>query len=202
MKVVTLDQGSEEWLKWRTTGIGASESASAAGLNRWESPRETWRKKMGLSPAFKGNADTRRGQALEPAVRSIYNGLYGSDMEPCCVIHDELDWLKASLDGLNSRRDRIIEIKCPKAKGHALHLGGEIEDYYQVQVQHQLMVTGLSRCDFLSYNPSDFPPAEAFHRIVVKADRDFQEELLHRLKEFWKCIQENTEPTWTNEDTK
>lgn len=196
MKIVTLDQGTAEWLEWRATGIGASETAACLGLNPYQSATDVWEKKLGRGRADAGNVHTRRGQALEPEARGLYNGLYGAAMEPVCIIHDTLDWLKASLDGIDFQKKRIIEIKCPSFKNHALHLGGDIEEYYTCQIQHQLLLTGFDRCDFISYNPKDFDRSEAFVVIPVKADKDFQHEMLEGLKRFWHCVQTGEQPTW------
>ncbi|MDR3541878.1 MAG: YqaJ viral recombinase family protein [Desulfosporosinus sp.] len=45
--VSTQNMSKEEWLQWRTKGIGGSDASVACGLNRYKSPVELWMEKTG-----------------------------------------------------------------------------------------------------------------------------------------------------------
>ena len=61
-----------EWFAARSTGIGASEIAAAAGLSRYSTPTEVALRKLGRLPEFEGNKFTRLGRKLEPVVVSEF----------------------------------------------------------------------------------------------------------------------------------
>ena len=44
---ITLEQGTAEWLAWRTQGIGASEAPAILGENPWKSRRALLAEKTG-----------------------------------------------------------------------------------------------------------------------------------------------------------
>lgn len=52
----------------RKTSIGGSEIAAMLGLCEYQSPYGLWLSKTGRAEPFMGNADTRRGKAMEPAL--------------------------------------------------------------------------------------------------------------------------------------
>ena len=54
----------------------------------------------------------QRGRELERPARRAYEQQVGIQMEPLCLVHDQLEWMRASLDGL-SFDGSVLEIKCP-----------------------------------------------------------------------------------------
>jgi len=62
----------------RRTSIGASEIAAMLGLCEYQSPYDLWLTKTGRGQLFTGNADTRRGKAMEPALMELLR----YEMEP------------------------------------------------------------------------------------------------------------------------
>lgn len=59
-------------LKHRKKGLGASESAAALGYSEYKTPLDIYREKLGLAPAFEGNAYTLRGSRLEDIVAQYF----------------------------------------------------------------------------------------------------------------------------------
>ncbi len=54
----------------------------------------------------------------------------------------------------------ILELKAPDWKTHDAALNGVVAEHFGVQIQWQMLVCGLNRCDFASFNPSErFTPA-------------------------------------------
>ena len=53
----TVDMTRAEWLEARRNGIGGSDAAAIAGLNRWRSPVAVWLDKTGqIVPEEPGEA--------------------------------------------------------------------------------------------------------------------------------------------------
>src|SRR4051812_1639091 len=63
---------SPAWYAARSTGIGASEIAAAAGLSRYATPLEIYARKRGLMPEIEDNDAMRLGRKLEPVVKSEF----------------------------------------------------------------------------------------------------------------------------------
>src|SRR5258708_32278590 len=74
-------------------------------------------------------------------------------MEPHCVSHVHLSWMRASLDGLNREGSLVLEIKCPlSSRDHALAREGEVPRHYYAQLQHQLEVSHARELHYWSFD--------------------------------------------------
>lgn len=92
------------------------------------------------------------GIRFEPVVKQIYMYRYGVEIRELGRLHHPVDpRCTASPDGLiyscpeNLRRGRLIEIKCPVTR----QIDGTVPKEYYAQMQMQLQVTGLQRCDYV-----------------------------------------------------
>jgi putative phage-type endonuclease len=138
---IQLVQGSQEWLDFRRTKRMASETPAIMGLSPWQKPKDILKAKKGEDA--KANYAMRRGQELEPVARDVYQGVVGL-LRPAVFVAGDYG---ASLDGIDLFNELIVEIKCPM-KGKASELwkqaeNGEIPSHYAMQMQHQMMVTGI-----------------------------------------------------------
>src|ERR1700743_3251665 len=118
MKVIELEQGSQEWLSWRKTVITATDCSSIMGNNPWTTAYKCWQRKVGLIEENKSNEAMERGKRLEPEARSQFTQQYGIDMTPVVVESTEYDFLGASLDGISIMGNYLLEIKCGGDKLH------------------------------------------------------------------------------------
>ena len=111
--LVDLQQGTSEWLTWRHKGIGASDASTVMGENRFENPSVLLQQKRGpvILDSFQNEA-MARGTQLEPEARKLYIATTGNEVRPVCVQSFRYDWLRASLDGLSTNHDAVVEIKC------------------------------------------------------------------------------------------
>jgi putative phage-type endonuclease len=189
MKIIEVEQGSEAWLAWRRTVITATEASVLLGNNPWDTPYTCWQRKLGLIPEKKSNEAMERGQRLEPKARSQFIERYGIDMIPVVVESTEFDFLGASLDGISELGNLILEIKCGGTKLHEMAKRGEIPQYYQDQMQHQLLVTGAVKAFYYSFD------GENGIMIEVLPDRDFKTKFMPKAREFWRCVALNEQPT-------
>lgn len=187
VKVVEMAQDSRAWLRWRKKGIGASESAAILGLNPWSTREDVRLDKLNPDKVDEGNEHTRRGKRLEPEARERYEALMGYPMTPVCCVHDEYDWLRASLDGIRDDGRLVLECKAPSERWHEHVLEVGVPDWYACQVQHQLLVTGAPLAHFVSYCPRH--KARPYKMLPVRADPEFQGILLRELGGFWREIE-------------
>ena len=109
-----------------------------------------------------------RGLALEDEARQVYEATTGRLVQPVGFI-DRTDYAAGcSLDGLVGD-DGVIEIKCPKSATHLRYLRlGVLPSEHAGQVTHNLWVTGLLWCDFVSYDPR-FPLPLQLFTVRVRA---------------------------------
>lgn len=184
-----MPQQGELWEKWRQAGIGSSDAAPIMGVSLYCSRKELYARKKGMLARSVPNAAMERGHRLEAVARELYHQLRGVHTRPVQVIHDDYDWLRASLDGLSDDNTRIVELKAIKAEHHAGALRGRIPEYIYPQLQHQLLVTGLTHLDYWSYSESTkFPLADRVALVEVKPDREYQQRMFEQEREFWEDL--------------
>ena len=150
---IELIQGSQEWLDFRRTKRMASETAAIMGLSPWQKPKHILEAKRGKDA--KSNPAMRRGQELEPKARAAYEEVVGI-LRPAVFVDGDYG---ASLDGITFDEDLVVEIKCPyKGKQSELWaeaMDGRIPNHYAVQMQHQMMVTGIDEAHLWVYDGSE-----------------------------------------------
>ena len=160
MKILDCEQGSAEWIHARLGIPTASQfgrivtpARKQLAAGRREYMAELIVEWVQGVPYDDFESEwTERGQALEPQAREYYG--FECDMDPrevgLCLTDNGL--AGATPDALVGD-DGLLEIKCPMAKNHLLHLaGGVVPTKHIAQVQGQLWVTGRKWCDWMSYH--------------------------------------------------
>ena len=176
MKVLTMEQGSPEWLAARAGMVTASRikdvmaSKSTAGYADYRAqivaeiltgvPQES---------GF-GSDAMKWGTDKEPLARAEYEMFCAWDVEEVgLVLHPTIERGAASPDGLVST-DGLVEIKCPKTSTHLQILVDKKQPKrYEYQMLWQMACTGRQWCDFVSYDPR-LP--EDLQLFVHRFDRD------------------------------
>jgi putative phage-type endonuclease len=183
--VVQLTQGTLEWLEWRNKGVGASDAPTIMGENPWKTSTELLREKRGRAKQSEGNAAMARGTALEPEARQAYISQTGKWVQPACLQSDAFEWLRASVDGITSDLNAVVEIKCGESVYRNTSAYGRVPKHYYGQLQHILAVTGLPSIDFWCYLPGR--PA-----VLVPVERDdvYLARLLETEFKFWGQVQQ------------
>lgn len=195
MRKVPLDQGSDQWLKWRQGLLTATDAPMLLGLSPYVTPYKGWQRKLGLIPEQQETEPMRRGKRDEPIAREWFIKEYGIDMEPCCVESDELNFIGASLDGLSPCGRYILEIK---SNGDQYHFGlnsGPPEFHY-CQMQHQYLSCDKipEMCFYLSWNKNGPKVLE------TKIDKSWAEDYIPKAREFWRKVVFFEAPEMTNKD--
>ena len=154
--VKTHDLNRDEWLAFRKKGIGSSDAAAAAGLNPYKSQLELWMEKTGRDaglPKIDPNDEsspTYWGTLLEPIVAAHYTKRTGNRVRRINAVlqHPFEPWMLANIDRevLGDSGVQVLECKTAGLNGVRLWKEG-VPEYVQLQVMHQLAVTGKSAAD-------------------------------------------------------
>ncbi len=190
MKIIELEQGTDQWKQFRRTHVTSTDSAVICEKNPWKTPYELYIEKMdGIETPV--NERMRRGNELEEHARQLLIKETGIDFKPAVVVHDTHHWAMASLDGLSPCNQFICEIKAPNRDTHELALDNIIKPYYFAQMQHALFVTHAILCCYFSYMPEHLIPTAV---IIVQPDKEFIAEMIIKEKEFYECMCLNRPP--------
>jgi putative phage-type endonuclease len=187
MQLINLEQGSQEWKKFRRTHIGASDAVSIMGVSPWRSILKLYEEKI-FEFDQPDNPYMARGRDLEPIALESFERDTGLVMFPQVCKHDVIDWMISSLDGMTVEKDCVVEIKCAGKKDHDIAINGKIPPKYYPQLQHQIEVTGL---DFTYYYSFD-----GQNGVLIKVNRNpmYISNLIEKELEFWNCLKSLTPP--------
>ncbi|KWZ44590.1 endonuclease [Burkholderia savannae] len=188
----------EDWLSVRKNGIGGSDAAAAVGLSPYMSPLELWLVKTSRDanlPKPDANDTTEPvywGTLLEPIVAASYTKQTGNrDRRINAVLrHPTIPFMLADIDRevIGNRDVQLLECKTAGEFGARLWRDG-VPEYVQLQVQHQLAVTGRQAADVAVLLCGQ---KLEVHRVV----RD--DALIARLIEleaaFWSYVETDTPP--------
>lgn len=192
MILVDLEQGSQEWLDFRKGKVGASDASVIMGINPWKTPRQLYDQYIS-GESTPVNAAMRRGTALEPAARDLFNIRMGKVFKPVVAVSESNEWQFASLDGMSDDGD-IVEIKCGNAELHRQALEGIIPIYYMAQIQHQISVCNPRKAYYCSFDGKSIVVLE------VNKDPHFIEDLLDKEFKYWQCMVNKEPPELSDRD--
>lgn len=163
MQILTMPQGSPEWLAARLGRVTMSElktllvngkGPGGLGTGAITYMHQLMGERMTgeLAEPFQGNAHTRRGHELEGMARSLYVNATGelSPQEVGIILNHEVGYSPDSLMGDNGLLE--IKTKLPKFQIEVL-LSGEVPAEHVAQCQGGLWVGEREWIDFVSYWP-------------------------------------------------
>lgn len=196
--VKTADLSRSDWLAVRRTGIGGSDAAAAVGLNPYKSQLELWLEKTGRDadlPKPDPN-DTAEpiywGTLLEPIVAAAYTQQTGHRVRKVNAVlqHPTIPFMLANLDReiVGASDVQILECKTAGEFG-ARHWQDGVPEYVQLQVQHQLAVTGKQAADVAVLLCGQ---KLEVHRI--ERDNDLIARLIPLEAQFWHHVETGTPP--------
>ena len=108
------------------------------------------------------------------------------------VDHPTIPMTSASPDGLVGD-DGLIDIKCPNTATHIdTLLSGKIPKKYQLQMAWQMVCTGRSWCDFVSFDPRMPAEMQMFVKRYEPTDEE-KSELESAVAEFLAELEEMIE---------
>lgn len=178
----TTKMSHEEWLAWRTKGIGGSDAASICGLSPFASPISVWMNKTGRSGAIEDNEAMRQGRDFEEYVADRFCEATGKKVHRVnsILVHPEHDWMLANVDRLVLKEDAGFEAKTTSVYNNDQWTDGKVPAQYQLQCHHYMAVTGAARwyigCLVLN---------KAFYWACIERDEDIIANLISIEKKFW-----------------
>lgn len=184
-KTIDLVQGSAEWLTFRKSKIGASDSLSIMNTapSSWnKNPYTLWESKQSKTHVDFMNENMKRGKELEPYALRAFEIETGYLMTPIVALCLENEFMLASMDGVEIDENVGIEIKCPREKSHEIALHGKIPQHYIPQMQHQMSVLGLEMMYFFSYCPEHEEPTAT---LKVYRDEEYIKTLIEKESHFY-----------------
>ena len=195
--VKTQQLSRAEWLDVRRQGIGSSDAAAAVGLSPYQSPLELWAQKTGKASFAQPDPDDDSqpmywGTLLEPIVAAHYTRRTGRRVRRVNAVlqHPEHPWMLANLDleVLGTPEVQILECKTAGIHGARLWRDG-VPEYVQLQVMHQLAVTGKQAADVIVLIGGQ---ELRIHRI--ERDAAVIERLIELEAAFWQRVQDGAPP--------
>lgn len=195
--VKTQALSRDDWLDVRRQGLGSSDAAAAVGLSPYRSPLELWAEKTGMArlPQPDPQDDTQPvywGTLLEPIVAAHYTRRTGRRIRKVNAVlqHPEHPWMLANLDRevIGVPEVQILECKTAGVQGARLWQDG-VPEHVQLQVLHQLAVTGKRAADVIVLIGGQ---ELRIHRI--ERDEQAIAHLIALEAAFWRCVEERRPP--------
>lgn len=189
-KDLSLEQGSDAWLSARARRLGGSEIASVLRVSPYKTRLELWEEKVGLREvkSISHLPHVRRGIDAEPIARDKIERILHTSYETPVLVDDEHDWMVASLDGICD--EHTLEIKTMGESKHNDVAWGWVPEYYELQVQWGLMISGKGRGMFASYRPED----ETLYWTWIYKDKEKIKDMREKAIEFWQWVEDKIQP--------
>jgi putative phage-type endonuclease len=156
MKIAQLIQGTPEWHAHRAQHFNASDAPAMLNLSPYKSRGELIREVATGVVADVDSATQRRfddGHRCEALARPLAEEIIGEDLFPCTGTEGKFS---ASFDGLTLLEDAAWEHKRLNDRLRAAMVegctGADLPEDYQVQMEHQAMVSGAERVLFMASN--------------------------------------------------
>jgi len=166
-------QKSPAWYEMRLSMLSASDWGTILGVNSYANANSVLLKKCGEESYFpKVAMDAMAwGNKYEDVAISIYEYRNNKKIiEFGCIRHPSIHHLGASPDGI-TEDGVMLEIKCPVSR----KITGIPPKYYWCQVQGQLEVCELDRCDFLECKFKEYDDEEEYLEDNYNDNYDFNE---------------------------
>lgn len=151
MRVVvkTSNLTREEWLKYRTGGIGGSDVSIISGINPFKSVHQLWLEKTGqVEPEQTESEYAHFGTLLEPIVRKEFIERTGIKVRQKHMLlqSEEYPFMYADLDGVINEDGELAIFEAKTASQYKMDTWEEdVPAGYILQVQHYMAVTGAKK---------------------------------------------------------
>jgi len=190
----------EDWLAVRQHGIGSSDASAAIGLNPYKSPLELWLEKTGRGDRLPSvdphdeESPLYWGTILEPIVAAHYTRRTGRRVRRINAVLQHPDpalcWMLANIDREVTGAPEVQILECKTAGIHGARLWKDgVPEYVQLQVHHQLAVTGKQAADVAVLIGGQ---RLEIHRI--ERDAALIARLIELERQFWHYVTSDTPP--------
>lgn len=192
--ISTAGISREEWHRLRKNGLGGSDAAVVLGISPFKSSLELWYEKANDVPESEKETEASYwGKQLEPIVRDEFSARTGIKVyqESFILQHAKYPFMQANLDGYvydSVYGTCVFEAKTASAYKASDWADGVPEEYY-AQLQHYMAVTGYKGAYIAALIGGNH-----FVWKFVERDKNYIQELIRKEKQFWKHVQDGTEP--------
>lgn len=203
--VKTQNLERDQWLAVRKGGIGSSDAAAAVGLHPYKSALELWLEKTGRDaglPKVDPHDETSPmywGTLLEPIVAAHYTKRTGHRVRRINAVlqHPAEHWMLANIDRevVGASDVQILECKTAGFNGARLWTDG-VPEYVQLQVMHQLAVTGKRAADVAVLICGQ---ELQIHRI--ERNETMISQLIELERQFWRHVERDQAPPADGSDS-
>ena len=195
----------DAWLSVRQQGIGSSDASAAVGLNPYKSALELWLEKSGKLTQAAACAEGEDqsplywGTVLESVVADHYARKTGRKVRRVNAVlqHAQHPWMLANVDRQIVGDDAVQLLECKTAGMYNAKQWREgVPEYVQLQVQHQLAVTGYQAADVaVLIGGNDFK--------IYRLERDeaLIEQLILLEAQFWQSVIDGVAPSADGSDS-
>ena len=192
--VKTVGLSREEWLKYRTQGIGGSDVSIIAGINPFRSAHQLWLEKTGQAEPEETESEYAYfGTLLEPVVRREFTHRTGIKVRQKHMLLQSVEYpfMFADLDGVINEDGEPAIFEAKTASQYKAGLWEEeVPAGYILQVQHYMAVTGAKKTYIAALVGGN-------HFVCHEVERD--EEMIGKIiameKYFWEYhVQGGVEP--------
>ena len=157
-----IEQRTQEWYEMRHGMITASDMAQALDKGKFGTQKDFFKKKcVPLSTIANStwtNPALKWGVIYEPVATNIYEKRFEIKVHEFGLLkHTDINFFGASPDGI-SENGIMLEIKCPYKR----KIDGSIPEQYYYQIQGQLDVCNLGKCDYVECKFIEYDTFEKF----------------------------------------
>ena len=183
----------EHWLAERRNGIGGSDAAAVLGVNEYQSPFSIWAQKVQGTEVAE-NAAMRWGRLLEPVVLQAFAEDAQRELFPpppwTIFAREDRPWQRCTPDSFFRREEElaIVQVKCT-AERNADDWEGSGPLMYQIQIQHEMLVTGVQHGTLVVLIGN-----RELRWIDVEPNPAFCEAMTVSESQFWELVQRETPP--------
>lgn len=205
-KIATTSEREQAWLNHRAMGVGGSDMSAILGISHYATPLDIWLSKTGRNnPEKKDSWAIRKGNRLEGELRQWFK-----DTHPELEVRDGTDLsltsrhyphMLASLDGYlyDPSTESFGVLECKTANSYRAQDWRDddgnpcIPDYYLVQVQHYLAVTGW-QWGYVIADTSGVEP------LIIRFERDEEDiaAIVNAVQNFWWFVKSGEMPALSN----
>jgi len=198
MQIIDITQGTQAWHEFRKLGIGGSDAPVVEGISPYRTKRDLYFEKIG-KPIPKDPDQSKEfifnmGHKTEALIRKEFQELTKIEMSPCCVVHNEFDYIRASLDGFHSLLG-VLEAKLVGQDVLENARNGRIPNHHYAQIQHQLAVTGADIAQWFGHDGKEYGTL-----VTIRSNTDYQNKLLDLEHQFWDDVKNLKAPPLSEKD--
>ena len=144
-----FNQASDEWMELVKYSIDESDAPIIMELDSTTTSDDLiFTKKRKDQKGYRSKI--LKQLSLKSEARSTYINETQLEVEPMCIKHNKFPWLIASLDGVSSDFESIVEFDC-SASSYWKAKNNKISDINYAKLQHLMMVSGSDVIDYWSY---------------------------------------------------